>query len=249
MTYSNKTFYFSGQGVLKIAVYDKTTGKLGPFYDAGDIEKLSLSTKVETYTLKENRTGKRLKALDFKHSPELDFSVDLRDFSLQNLMLSFYGDQISQTATAFTDKDIGDVEAGQFYQIGLMGTTVSAVTSAGLPITDYTVHNDGTISFAADHADVLVSGSTGAIDYIQLMSNTGAEVALLFDGINTFRNDAPLTCQIWRASLSPLEGIDLISEVAAGKLTLKGSAMEAPDGSTVATAGPLAGYGYIAFKA
>lgn len=245
----NKSFYFSGQGILKLAVYDKTTGQLGPYYDAGDIEKLSLSTKVETYTLKENRSGKRLKALNINHSPELDFTVELRDFSLQNLALAFYGDSATQASTAFTGKQLGDVVAGKFYQIGLMGTTVSSVTGTGGAITGYTVHNDGTISFDADHADVEVSGNTGAIDTIGLMSNTGVDVALLFDGINTFGGDAPMTCQIWKASLSPLDNMDLIGDVSAGKLTLKGSAVEAPEGSTVAAAGPMAGYGYIAFKA
>lgn len=242
-----KTRYFSGQGVAKMCIYDQN-GVASPFFAVGDTGDVVLNTKVESYSLKENHSGKRLKAVDIKHSPELNGSIQLRNFDLSVLAPACYSAIANQTSTAFTDKALGDVKAGLFYQVGLMGTAVTSVTTANGPLTSgYTVHNDGTISFADDHAGVTVSGTTGDIDYLSIMSQPGVYIGILFDGVNDMPGGGPFVCQIWKASMEPLENLNLVtSNVEAQTLTIKFSAVTPPEGAQVDT--ELGGYGYIAFK-
>ena len=243
-----KTRYFSGQGVTKFCIYDQN-GVAGPFFGVGDTGNVVLNTKVESYSLKENYSGTRRKAVDVKHSPELNGSVELRNFDLSVLAPACYSAVGHQASAAFTDKALGDVKAGLFYQVGLMGTTVSSVTTADGPLTSgYTVHNDGTISFTADHTGVTVSGSSGTFDYLEIMSKNGVYIGILFDGINTLEGDEPYVCQIWKASMEPLENLNLVtSNVEAQPLTIKFSAVTPPAGVEVDA--ELGGYGYIAFQA
>lgn len=251
-----KPMLFRGQGIVKVAVIDPITGAIGGYRRLGNVPALKLAMKTEMIEHQEDMSGKNLTDLRFFHSPKLDVSFDIEEFSMENLALALWGKSTSLALIATPlVTSLTAPEAGLDYKIGRPGCTVSSVEDSAvapntMAPTGYKVNSDGTITFteaglASMTGEIHVEATQPATETMQIMADDARDVALIFQGLNTVQNNKPVTIDLGRISLTPAKEFDVISKNL-NKLSLEGAALYDPNAGT---AGLLEGYGSITFGA
>lgn len=236
------SLYFSGQGKLYAAVRN-TDGTPNKFMYLGNAPELKLTPKSDNLTHQESTTGQRSTDLKIQKAKSCEVSFKLEHFTKDLLALGLYGAAITGTTGSVTAEAFPlALVAGD--HVALKHPSVSTVVikdSAGTPATlvagtDYIVNPDtggvdilnvGTYvqPFKADYA-------YGIVSQVGMFTQPIPERYLRFEGLNTANDNKPVLVEVFRASLDPLDGLDLISETITS-YGIKGDALQ--DGTKLTT--------------
>lgn len=166
-------------------------------------------------------------------------SLVASDFSKENIALALFGSTTTVAAGAIVDESITSLANGDTLvkTANLIDTTVAPVVTSDPAGTTYTVDVDYTVS--AGGIVVLSSGSIPAstpllisytkvgADVIELLTGSGQEYVLDFDGLNEAQSDTPVFITVHRAKFGPTDEMSMIGDDF-GSLTLSGDALKDP---------------------
>lgn len=225
--------YFSGQGKVFLGEIDSTTGKPKGFIHVGNAPTCKISFKTDTEDKYESMSGNQLLTKRIPRKKTADVTLQIENFSKENLAIAIYGDTSAITGSSVT------AESAIAYlgkEIGLLHPSVSAVVvkgtgakSAKTYVVDknYTVDAVyGTVHImsaaaqtAASATDVIAEADVLAIDYTyaaynktKAFSNTGKEYVVRMEGINTAEGGEKFLATIWKFRPDPLKELSMIDD-------------------------------------
>jgi len=226
--------YFSGQGKLYIGSRDALGNPLALRF-VGNVPKLQLAPKVQNIDHQESVSGQRATDLRLIKGKTIDFTCTMEDFVKENLSLALYGAAtLVAPGTVINEVLASALVAGDYAP--LLHQNVSAVVvkdSAGAPATlaagvDYVVNaQHGSIQLlnAGAYVQPLKANySYGAVNNINMFTQSLPERFIRFEGLNTADNNKPVLIELYRVAIDPLKSLDLISDVVTG-LDLSGVTM------------------------
>jgi hypothetical protein len=222
-----RTETYIGRGSLYLEEIGGTTGLL----PVGNAPELSFGFEEDKKNLKdyEGDGGADIDTVSIVSA--VTGSATLNSFSAANLAKLLRGSTTieasgtavtSETHTAYED---ALVAFDKFFDktIGVTVTDVGATTTF-VEGTDYTVKNSGvTITSAAD-GGTIPDGSTIEVNYttiestnVEALTVSGKEYRLVFDGLNSANQGAPIRVVAHRVKLDPVSTMALINEDFAGQ--------------------------------
>lgn len=215
-----KTEYYSGQGKLFIAKYGEN-GELEPSRWLGNVPKLEIKTKVERKDHEESHTGQRTKDKSIATKTTVDVNFSVEEISDENLALAFYGDVEVINEASVSDEPIKTIKKGENYRLKQQNVSNVVINDNNdQPLVenkDYVVHaKHGRITYISDsdslQMPLKVSYSHGKNSKIDFFANVQGEYQLIFEGLNTAENNAPLTVIVHKVALDPDSSFALIND-------------------------------------
>lgn len=224
---------FVGQGKVYYGDRDPATGKniTGLTY-LGNCPSLKFSLKTDTIKHKDSTTGKRLIDKVVTIGQEGDAEVALEDFTKENLAVAMYGETTLVAGDTVTDEVVIG-RLGKYVKLANMNLTAftSLENSAGSTTyvegTDYEVDLGGGLLFFMAGGDITEAQSLRATytygdqEQIGAFQGKAKERYFFFSGLNQAEDDAPVTVEIPKLRLDPLDSWEMIGDTF-NKLTLKG---------------------------
>lgn len=201
--------------------------------DAGTIDDAKITGSEETANLRNPRTGSGNIASTSRLSG-LQLSMTFFTFNADNLAKGLRGTLTAVAATPVVDEVLA--VPASFTQDTLIPTAKIIDTSVapvvtgtgGTPTrtldTDYTVTAAGIIAIAGGGmaANDEVDYTPKAGNVLEAFVNSGAEYAVLIDGINNVENDEPHRVQAYKWKPSPASDLPFISNDDFASFTLTG---------------------------
>lgn len=233
--------YYSGQGRVKVAERDETTGVPMGFVEVGNVPDLSVSVSVTKFEHKESQTGNRAVDLSLVQEKQGTFSMTLESLTATNLAMAFWGTETAnaagagaETITFYLGKDtsLAYVGVSNFAAGSLeFGTSEDDVAS----LNGYVNEATGSVHVFTDAEQTtrgaavnITDGQSQAVTYDYAASTTidgfieSTQVRYLrFEGLNTIDGKA-VVVDLYKAQLDPLTDYGLINEEL-GSLTITGT--------------------------
>lgn len=169
----------------------------------------------------------------------VELSLNMSDYSAENLAAAVFGSASAVTATTVTDES---VSAPASLTGNPLVTTAFVIDTSVAPVvtsdpagtthvvdTDYTVGPagitiiDGGGISASD--PLLVSYTKEAVDVVEALTTTSQEYELVLDGLNEAQSGTPVVIKVHRAKFGPAADLALIGDEFA-ELTLTGDALK-----------------------
>lgn len=225
---------FSFQGIAYLAERD-ANGRPKALRDPMNVPTLQVALSTTVKEHQESRSGQRVEDERLQTAKKAEVTMDLEDFSIDNLVEGLYGVKTSVAAGTFSAETFpADLVAGNFVlldnpNVSDLQVSDSAGTPAQLtPGTDYEltsapggivkILNPGTYTqpFTAD-------GSFADRDTLAMFASPAPERFIVFDGINTI-DESTVRVELYRVRFDPISQLDLIN-ADYGKLSMKGSVL------------------------
>lgn len=228
--------YFSGQG--KVFVAPLINGVPGEFRWVGNVPDFKPAFETAKQEHKESHSGQRLLDKVLTTENKASITMELEDWSKENLALATRGTpqtQASGTVTTGSPETSpaslvnGSIWALKHQKVSAVVIKDStAVTPATVDPSDYTVDADfGTITIVDIGTYVLpltVSYSYAQVQNVAFFTQPITEVAVRFEGVNTADSNKKVLVELYRVATDPTKELGLISDDFA-KFTLEGSAL------------------------
>jgi hypothetical protein len=133
---ANPSNYLFGKG----RIYFKPPGAAA-FLDLGNVPKFEVTpavTKVEHYT---SRYGLKIKDLDIITEKKVTATIDIEEFSIDNLNLAFLGDTVvaASQASGNISAQSATMVKGQFVELGKYNVFITKITYSGKTGTGFTI--------------------------------------------------------------------------------------------------------------
>jgi hypothetical protein len=229
--------YYRGQGKVWIASRD-STGATSGFTEIGDADKLEITQSEQFDQVYESQSGARTKVVHSSTQLDVNFSLDILNFSGANLARAVLGSNASVAGSTVTGESV-TVYKGQSSFLKYPG--VSAVTIGTLVSgTDYTIDaNTGRIDWLA--TGTTTDGTVKTVNYTftlvdavleALTNTTNREYVLVFEGKNMNQNGTPVIVKAHRAYMNLAAAVALIG-TATQKFSVSGALLPAPEITTV----------------
>lgn len=205
--------------------------------ELGLVDNLELAFETDEEVLKDTRTcagGTYAASIEIS---DATFTIQLRDYSPENVAMAFFGTTAAVAAAGVTDESItapADLASGDrlVKTAFLIDTAVAPVVTTDPAGTTYTVDVDyevlptgililsaGSISASAA---LLVDYTKEACTEVEAIMSSSLTGEILINAANCAQSGAPLSVEIFSASISPAEAFGVIgSEFAAATLTGK----------------------------
>jgi hypothetical protein len=230
---------FVGQGKVYYGDRDPATGKpIGGLNFLGNCPSLKFSLKSETIKHKDSTSGQRLIDKVVTVGQEGEATVAIESFTRPNLEQAMYGTSIEIAAGTATD-EVAVAKLGRYVKLANMNlTALTSVKNQAGAITyvageDFEIDLEGGLLYFPESDTAIADGQIlevtyqyGAQEEIGAFSDTAKERYYLFVGLNQAEDDAPVTVEIPRLRLDPLDNWEMIGDQF-NKLELKG--MVLPD--------------------
>lgn len=236
--------YYRGQGRVYFAEKDTATGNATGFRWLGNVPELRLSLNTERVEHKESYTGQSQTDKVIEVSQEGTWTMQLEDFSKENLALAMYGQAAAVAAKTVTAEPIvGYIEKSTFLP-DINITTFTSLTNTG-GLTTYVAGTDYTINLKSGRIDILAGGAitegqaleanygAGDFESVGAFTQANTEVWMLFEGLNTAETNNAVVVDAFKVRFNPFTDWDLIGDEFAN-LSLEGMLLYDPtqdDGS------------------
>lgn len=238
-----KQMVFVGQGPIAIGEFDATNGIAAEGYlvrqkliGCGH-RKLSFAHSRETGSVKEDCSGNRGTLATWTKGQEIKCSLELTQFSREDLAMGLYGQSLSRAAGTVTNEALrAGLAVGEVFHLKYpQASSVIIKDSAGSPATlvldtDYAIDS-------ADYGRIQVL-NLGAytqplkVDYthagrtnIKMFSATGVVKGLIFEGISSV-DGSRMRVLLPRISFPPTSEFQLVGDAVAS-LIMEGRALVA----------------------
>lgn len=212
------------QGAINLAV--RKNARPTAFHFVGVADACEIAFEVNTVTQMESHTGERLEVGSLTLGKSGTLSMTLKDWSLQNLALVLYGNQVEiATGTVTAEAIPDDVVAGDRIRTDNPFIDSVVVDNSGTPLvegTDYEVEspNAGIIKFlTAPPAGVTLAYSYAKRSALGIFTQQAPERWFLLDGINT-ENGERLTLELFKVKFNPVENLGLLHNEGYGELSV-----------------------------
>ena len=227
---ANEVKAFIGKGQIYLKRLDQNTGYL----PIGEASAFELSIETDEKTLPSNTTrGGGVAATAYSVS-NLGLSITGHSFTDSNLAMILYGDATASLTTPVTD-EVQTAYKGAlvpFVKIPDAAQAITVKSSDGntthVADTDYVLSpagikilEDGAI---ANNSEIKVSYTPKASSVIEVLTNSGYEYGLFFEGFNDADNGNEFNVEIYRTKFSPTGGLGFIQDDFA-EAALEGQAM------------------------
>lgn len=212
------------RGVMKLKAAPYALAQLfedRPFDDLSQISKVDFSASEEKQTIPDLRSPGGGTWATYSRVGDMNLSIELRDFTNENLVLSLWGGTTPLAATAITG-EAHVVKAGKFIPAKrIIDLTVPVVLKKGstaIAPADY-IASFGGVTFAktlttaglVDDDDITFDYTPKASVDIEALVNSSPEVSLFGEGVNDF--DGKLyTLRVWKAKVGIPANIGFVSE-------------------------------------
>lgn len=229
MVLTEKTEYYSGQGVVTYAERDDLGKPTGGLIFLGDCSSLETKVTVDRKEHNESQTGRGAVDAVFETAQKVEFNGTFGGFDPKNLNLYLYGSTASRQSVTVTAEPIvaykGRREA--LAQMPLTFTNLGSLVEGD----DYLIDlGTGMIRFLETSPNI-VDGDTYDANYeAAAEDNTTAFTTLntykylRFDGLNRGSDNRPVVIEVYRARFDPAEMLALINDDFA-EYTLNGTAL------------------------
>lgn len=216
--------YFSGQGVLSLAIRDAATGKPQGFTPVGNVSELSLGIEVSSTDHKESQTGVRSKDKTIITDLGATLNFTMESLDSDNLALALYGTSsaisaatdVSEDVVAFLDK---------WTPLSSLGVSNVVVTSKVTPATTYVEGTDYVLNADAGSIKGITGGTitdaevltvtydaVAQSEVLGLMNGFAPERYARFEGLNTANTNKPVNVEVFRIATKPLAELALIGD-------------------------------------
>jgi hypothetical protein len=247
--------YFSGQGVVHIAVRDGS-GNATIFRDLGNVPALRLTLETDVLEHKESRTGNRLTDLRLQREKRARVTMTLESFNKANLMMLMYGSSATvASGTASAELLPTGLVAGDSIALSfpLVNVWTSLVDSTGSPQTliegsDYRIDkNSGMVTILDPTGFVQpfkANYSYLGEDIVPFFEQSQTERFLRFSGLNTANGNKAVVVELYRVVFDPVGTFDLINDEFA-QFEIEGSVLYDSARDSNDSSGVLGGFGRI----
>lgn len=214
---------YLGAGKIKVAPYsDSLTFYQREFRDVGNASALNYSFTEEKKELLNYRDAAGGVADSYSRIDKFTITMDLREFTADNLAQALWGTTAAVNATPVVDEAGYKCQVGKFVPFKrAINTTVAPVVKEGattVDTADYTVSAGGltwastlTTSGLADGDAVTISYTPLAGNDAQALITAAPSVSIFFEGVNANTNKVNIV-RFWKVKLGVLEGFDAIGE-------------------------------------
>lgn len=227
---------FSGAGIITLHTRDVNGNPLGGLH-IGDTDNMSLSGNTDTEEHIENQTGFGLTSGRLIKSTKLDVSMDMFNYSIDNLLLGWNASKTSVAASTVTNEvlpasiTVGDKYLFTKQNVSSVVITDSTGSPKTLPAGQYTLNekagsiviNDKTTG--GPYAEPFkASYAFGTSTQIALFTTPSPERWYRFEGVNKMDNFKTVILDLYKVKFDPFNGFNLISQ-SIQSFPLKGSAL------------------------
>lgn len=230
---ANEVMAFIGKGQIYAKRLDKPAGYL----PIGEASAFQLSIDTDEKTLPSNtQRGGGVAATAYSVT-NMGLSITGHSFTDENLAMILYGDATASLAAEVTDEPVTAYVGAfvPFAKIPDLDEEVTVKAAEGsieyVAGTDYTLSPAGlkiiTGGSIANASELLVSYKTKAQSAIEILTNSGYEYGLFFEGFNDADNGKEFNVEIYRTKFSPTSGLGFIQDDFA-ESPLEGQAMVDP---------------------
>lgn len=194
--------FFSGQGPVFAGVYSEIDGRVGGFFDLGNMESFEIGGETTSITDTESKSGQRAIAARIDTENKFTISINLKEPNIRNIELMLRSSKVTNVGAAATDEInsstglvVGDFLTTKFQNISAVTVTDSAGTPATLTAgTHYEISSAAfgrikLLNVTGHTQPYKVSYTYAARVIVPALNETGAQHFFLhMEGINTVDN-------------------------------------------------------------
>ena len=201
----------------------------GKLFEIGNVDKCSLSAKVDTDKVLDYTKGGGGVAGSYSMVSDANISISVSDFNANNLALALLG-TTSAVASGTVTGEAVIANKGGLVPLAKAGASSVVVThTSGTPTyapnVDYQVTGAGIMILAGGaitEAQALkVNYAYPAQTDIQMLTSSGQEYRFIIDGLNDAESGKVHVIEIYRWKPEPTSGLDLIGDKM-GRLQIQG---------------------------
>jgi hypothetical protein len=228
--------YFRGQGKVYFATRT-TAGQPDGFEFVGNVPELMTRLETSNVEHNESKTGRGLTDLRIETKTNGGFTLMLEKFDKRNLAKAMFGevqDVLGATATA----EPAIAKKGKFLKLRRMNlTSLTSVTNVG-GATTYVADTDYRVNLRSGMVEILAAGAIaddtpleanyvyGAQEKIAAFAKPNRYYWILFEGLNTVEDDAPVVVNLFKARFNPANEINWINnDDQVSQMQLEGSVL------------------------
>jgi len=240
-TWDSESHYYSGQGVLLIAMRDAVTGLPTGFDRLGNVPDLKVTVDQSVLEHKESQSGARATDKRLVTETKVKFSATLENFTANVLGIAQRGLTSNLAAGSVSGVDgvayLGKVTSFEHIQVSnvviLKGATPLVAWIDDVTPYDYRLNEDaGSFEIAEVPATAgLIEDDPITWDYdyeaqktIDSITEAAAEYYLRFEGLNTVDGNNPVVVELFKMSPDVLKELSLVSD-AIQQITFEGNVL------------------------
>lgn len=219
---SDPTRLFRGQGVLYLAQRNELGRPMG-LIDIGNCTELMLRPSVERIEHRESRTGRNALDAVIERTLNVEVSMVLESAAASSLVRYVYGTATDKAAATVTDEEVIGYQGASAKLANINLTSFTSLTNADGSVTyvegtDYVVNlRSGVIKFASgatftDGDSLRANYAAGEYEKISAFTNPNRYFYLLFEGLNSAEEDAPVVVEVYKIRFDPSEELPMINE-------------------------------------
>ncbi|MBF0283590.1 MAG: hypothetical protein HQL51_03930 [Magnetococcales bacterium] len=207
------SYFFKGKGTVYARLAANAAAPLRALANSSEL-KIDINSKSETLQDYDSPAG-GIVAMESRIE-DASVSLTLHDLNHLNLALAYWGASSNVAGATVTAEEVAAVKGGLVRLAHAGPSSVVVKSSDGQTThaagTDYTVTGAGLLipddSTIADGATIKVDYTHGAQAVVEAMTTGGAELLMVFDGINNAMDGKPRVVDIWRVKFDAAKGID-----------------------------------------
>ena len=188
--------------------------------DIGNVSKLDFAIEVEKKTRPSYRPGGGNIASS-ERVKSVTLAATLDSFNNENLALALRGNVTVKTSDVITDEAVTAKVPGLIETLEMLDVAETVTVKTADDVTTYVVGTDYEVTAAGiktleggsivDAAALKVSYTTRAVSALQALVNSGADIRIVFDGLND-ETGKPSVVKVYRWKPSPTSGLSLIGD-------------------------------------
>lgn len=191
------------------------------FTQVGNASALALAVTEETKELKDFTQPGGGTYNEVRRISAVEAQMTLHDVSAQNLERALYGTASTVTTATVTDEAHNDILGGELVPTNFLPASITTVKKGATTLTlngDYTVEPGGIVPILggpntlAAGDDLLITYSKAAHDVLEVLTQSGKEYELIFDGLNEARSGKKTRVTLFRLKVGALANLALIGE-------------------------------------
>lgn len=149
----------------------------------------------------------------------VEVSMTLHELSAANLARALYGGTSTVATGTVTDEAHNDVVVGALVTTTFMPSAITSVKKGASTLvlgTDYEVRGAGILVKSGGAIitgdDITITYTKAATDVVEMLTNSGKEYEMVFDGLNEARSGKATRVQAWRVKIGAAQNLGLIGE-------------------------------------
>lgn len=240
-TWDSESYYYSGQGVLLLAMRDAVTGAPKGFDRLGNVPELKVTVEQSIIEHKESQSGARATDKRLVTETKVGFSAILENFTAYTLGIAERG-LVTDVASGSVTAVDGITHLGKIIPFEHIKVSNVVIKKGATPLVewidevtayDYRLNEDaGSFEIAAVPDTVgLVEDDPITWDYdyeaqktVDSITEAAIDYYLRFEGLNTVDGDNPVVVEMFKMSPDVLKELSLVSDEIQ-QITLEGNVL------------------------